>query len=343
MKPLITLFAGALAAGLAVSVTAAQAQTTDQTQGQTLTVYTYSSFVSEWGPGPRVKVAFEAQCGCTLDFVGLDTSAGLINRLRLEGARAKADVVLGLDTNTMAEARATGLLAPHEIDLSGLALPIAWDDDVFVPFDYGYFAFVYDKTRLARPPASLAELVDGAGDIKVIIEDPRTSTPGLGLLLWMRAVYGDGAGDAWARLKRRVLTVTKGWSEAYGMFLKGEAPLVLSYTTSSAYHAMIENDHRYAAAMFSEGHALQIELAARLASAPHPALARRFLAFVVSPAFQAAIPTGNWMYPVIALPGGLPPAFAALPRPTRSLLIDPEVVAANRKRWIDDWLEAMSR
>ncbi len=324
-----------LLAGLAFPATAAEKPT--------LTVYTYSSFTAEWGPGPAIKKAFEAECGCILDFVGLDASLEVLNRLRLEGARSKADVVLGLDTNMMAEAKATGLLAPHGLDLGRLSLPIDWDDGVFVPFDYGYFAFVFDTTRLAAPPASLDELVNGDPDEKIIIEDPRTSTPGLGLLLWMRKVYGDGAADAWARLNRRVLTVTKGWSEAYGMFLAGEAPLVLSYTTSPAYHIIAEKDDRFAAATFAEGHYLQVEVAAAVKTAKHPDLARRFLKFVVSPGFQNAIPTGNWMYPVIELGDGLPPAFAKLPKPARALLFAPQEVAANRKRWIDDWLEAMSR
>jgi len=140
-----------------------------------------------------------------------------------------------------------------------------------------------------------------------------------------------------------VLTVTKSWSEAYGMFLKGEAPMVLSYTTSPAYHAIVEHESRYAAAMFAEGHYLQVEVTAMVKSTRQPELARRFLAFVVSPGFQNAIPTGNWMYPVIALPGGLPSAFAALPRPAKTLLVPPATVAAKRVRWIDDWLEAMSR
>lgn len=331
----VVIVTGAFLVGLALPATAAEKPT--------LTVYTYSSFISDWGPGPAVRQAFEAECGCVLDFVGLDDGGTILTRLRLEGARTRADVVLGFDTNLMAEARATGLLAPHGADLSHLKLPIAWDDDMFVPFDYGYFAFVYDTTRLAAPPRSLDELVNGDASEKIIIEDPRTSTPGLGLLLWMRKVYGDGASDAWAKLRRRVLTVTKGWSEAYGMFLKGEAPLVLSYTTSPAYHAIAESDDRYAAAVFSEGNYLQVEVAALVKGAAQPELARRFLDFVVSPGFQKTIPTGNWMYPVIALAEGLPPAFAALPRPKVSLLVPPEEVAANRKRWIDDWLEAMSR
>ncbi len=309
----------------------------------TLTVYTYSSLVSKWGPGPAIERAFEAECGCQLDFVGLDASNEILSRLRLEGERTRADVLLGLDNNTLAEARATGLLAPHGVDLGALALPIEWNDPVFVPFDYGYFAFVYDKTRTPKPPASLAALVDGDPAEKVIIEDPRTSTPGLGLLLWMEKVYGAEAPAAWARLGRRVLTVTKSWSEAYGMFLKGEAPLVLSYTTSPAYHRIAENEDRYAAAIFREGHYLQIEVAARVAASKRPELARRFLAFLVSPAVQRIIPTGNWMYPVIDIGEALPEAFAALPRPGRALIIPPERVAAERKGYIDRWLEAMSR
>lgn len=312
-------------------------------QTPTLTVYTYSSFTADWGPGPAIKDAFEAECGCRLEWVSVDDGVTLLSRLRLEGRNSKADVVLGLDMNLVSEARATGLFAPHGVDLSHLSLPVAWEDELFVPFDYGYFAFVYDKTRLEDPPASLADLVGGDPDQKIVIEDPRTSTPGLGLLLWMKKVYGDEAADAWRRLRPRILTVTKGWSEAYGLFLEGEAPMVLSYTTSPAYHIHTEGEHKYAAAQFEEGHYLQVEVAARVASSDDPELAKRFLEFVVSPGFQSAIPTGNWMYPVIELEGGLPPAFDTLVTPEESLLFPAEAVAANRDGWIDEWLRAMSQ
>lgn len=45
-------------------------------------------------------------------------------------------------------------------------------------------------------------------------------------------MYGDKAPAAWQQLAKKTVTVTKGWSEAYGLFLKGEGDLVLSYTTS---------------------------------------------------------------------------------------------------------------
>ena len=117
-----------------------------------LTVYTYSSFTADWGPGPAIEKAFEAECGCDLRFVALDDGAALLTRLRLEGAQSQADVVLGLDNNLTAEAAATDLFLTHGLDLSHLALPLDWDDPTFVPYDYGYFAFVYDTTRLENPP-----------------------------------------------------------------------------------------------------------------------------------------------------------------------------------------------
>jgi len=308
-----------------------------------LTVYTYNSFTSEWGPGPTLAKDFEAQCGCDLNWVSLEDGAALLARLKLEGKSTKADVVLGLDTNLTAEAKATGLIAPHGLDLSSLSLPIAWNDADFVPYDWGYFAFVYDSQKLSNPPASLAELTDGKDSPKIVIEDPRTSTPGLGLVMWLRMIYGDKAKEAWAGLKPKILTVTKGWSEAYGLFTQGEAPMVLSYTTSPAYHEIVDKTERYKALVFPEGNYMQIEVAARIEGSPHADLAKAFLQYLVTPAAQKVLPTTNYMYPVRDIGSDLPPQFVALPKPTKTLLLSAEDAAKNRDLWIKEWLEVVSR
>ncbi|MQB22913.1 thiamine ABC transporter substrate binding subunit [Agrobacterium tumefaciens] len=307
-----------------------------------LTVYTYESFVSEWGPGPKVKAAFEKTCDCTVNFVGVADGVALLNRLKLEGASSKADVVVGLDTNLIAEAKDTGLFEASGIDASAAKVPGGFKDDVFVPYDYGHFAVIYDTQTLKNPPKSLKELVEGDPSQKIAIQDPRTSTPGLGLLLWVKSVYGDKAPEAWAKLKDRVLTVTPGWSESYGLFTKGEVPMVLSYTTSPAYHMVAEHSERYQAASFEEGHYIQIEVAGLLKNAPEKELGKRFLSFILTPGFQDAIPENNWMMPVTATSQPLPDAFNKLVQPTKTFLMSPEEVAKNRKAWIDEWLTAMS-
>ena len=271
-------------------------------QERTLTVYTYDSFVADWGPGPALKAAFEARCGdCTLDLVAAGDGAALLSRLRLEGARSEADVVLGLDTNLMAQAEEAGLVAPHGIEAPALDLPVDWSDDTFLPYDWGYFAFVHRAGFDA--PGSFRELADS--DASIVIQDPRSSTPGLGLLMWVQAAYDDEAGAIWEGLADNVVTVTPGWSEAYGLFLEGEADMVLSYSTSPAYHLIAEEDDGYAAALFEEGHGMQIEVMARLETADDPDLASDFLAFMLTDEAQGKLPTTNWMYPAVTPEGGL--------------------------------------
>jgi thiamine transport system substrate-binding protein len=313
-----------------------------EAQEKTLTVYTYESFISDWGPGPKVKETFEKTCACKLNFVGVADGVALLTRLKLEGKGTDADIALGLDTNLISEAKAIGLFEPHGLDASAAKVPGNYSDDTFIPYDYGHFAVVYDTQTMKNPPRSLKELVDGDPAQKIAIEDPRTSTPGLGLLLWVKSVYGDKAPEAWAKLRKRVLTVTPGWSEAYGLFTKGEVPMVLSYTTSPAYHMVEEKTDRYQAASFSEGHYIQIEVAGMLKGAGDKDLAKQFLKFMVSPAFQDIIPTTNWMMPAANTSQPLPDAFNKLVQPAKTFLMGSDEVARNRQAWIDEWLTAMS-
>ena len=78
-----------------------------------LKVYTYDSFISDWGPGPAIEKKFEETCNCDLQFIGAGDGAALLARVQLEGKQTEADVILGLDTNLIARAKDTGLFAKH--------------------------------------------------------------------------------------------------------------------------------------------------------------------------------------------------------------------------------------
>jgi thiamine transport system substrate-binding protein len=322
-----------LAAGLLTLALPAMAET------PVLTVLTYDSFTSEWGPGPAVEKAFEATCACDLQFVPAGDGAALLARVQLEGTASDADIVLGLDTSLTAAAAATQLFGPHGKN-PALNLPVDVADPLFLPFDWGWFAFVYDKTKVTETPKTFEALA--ASDLKIVIQDPRSSTPGLGLLLWVKAAYGDKSGDIWKALSDNIVTVTPGWSEAYGLFLEGEADMVLSYTTSPAYHLLAESDDTKAAALFDEGHYMQIEVAGKLAATDQPELADKFLDFMLTDAFQSAIPQTNWMYPAVTPPGGLPEGFDAF-RPAKSLLLIPLEAQAARDEALAEWQAALAR
>lgn len=304
-----------------------------------LTVLTYDSFTAEWGPGPVIEKGFETTCACDVQFITAGDGAAVLARLKLEGPTSPADVVLGLDTNLTADATATGLFAP--VAPQPNTLPVPYTDPNFIPFDWGYFAFVYDNTKIQSPPANFKDLA--ASDLKIVIQDPRSSTPGLGLLMWVKQAYGDSAPQIWADLADNIVTVTPGWSEAYGMFTEGQADMVLSYTTSPAYHLIAETDATKSAALFDEGHYMQVEVAGKLASSKQPALADQFLTYLGSDEAQTALITTNWMYPATTPAAGLPKGFETLIQPTKALLYSATDAQSLRAKALEEWQTALSK
>ena len=305
-----------------------------------LTVYTYDSFVSEWGPGPIIEKIFEEKHNADVEFVAVDSAATLLNKVILEGDTSKADIVLGLDMNLFDLAEQSELFTSHNInDINNLInLPLKWESDKFVPYNYGYFSFVYNEANLETPPKSMDELINST-NARIVIQDPRTSTPGLGLLTWMKALYGDKAGDEWKKLNKKIISVTKGWTDAYyNFFMAGEADMVLSYTTSPAAHIMFEERYDILATTFEEGNYITIEFAGILNNSQNKDLANKFLNFMLSEEFQSVIPSTNIMYPVTNI-RDLPEAFDKLNVPN-FIQMDPKEINKNKEKWIDEWLNA---
>lgn len=119
--------------------------------------------------------------------------------------------------------------------------------------------------------------------------------------------------------------------------------MVLSYTTSPAYHLIAEEDDSKAAAAFTEGHYMQIEVAGILAATDQPELAADFMTFMTSEAFQSLIPTTNWMYPAVTPKAGLPDGFDTLVTPSKALHFAPSEIKVRREEALEEWLTALSQ
>ncbi len=306
--------------------------------------YVYDSFVSEWGPGPELARLFTEKTGIEVSFVSAGDAGQILSRVIAEKGKPQADIVIGIDNNLLPRALDAGVLEPYRSPaLAAVPAELVFDSGCSVlPYDYGCFAVIYDALRIPDPPSSLEDLAKPEFQKSLILMDPRTSSPGLGFLLWTRAVYGKDYLSYWERLKPSILTITEGWDSGYGLFTSGEAPMVLSYTTSPAYHLEYEGTDRYRAAVFSEGHYLQIEGAGLVKGAPHRKEARAFLDFLLSPEAQGVLPLTNWMFPVAGdIP--LPASFSAAPIPERQLLLDPADVRDNLPAWIDEWVRIMAK
>lgn len=319
----------------ALALTAAMAQAA--TEENVLTVYAYDSFASDWGPAGTLIPAFEEETGIKVNLVSAGDAVEMISRVELEGDDTKADVILGI-TDDFAY-RAYPYLESYESPiLSDIPDELKFDpENRLIPFDYGAFAFVWDSECGLDRPENLSDLTNPEYEGKIILIDPRTSSVGLGLLLWTYNIYGDGEEfDAWwEAMKENALTIADGWSSAYGLFTEGEAPIVLSYTTSPVYHVMNDNTTRYQALVFPEGHEATIEGIGIVKGTDMREEAEKFVDFILTEG-QLDIAIANSMYPVNSAIE-LPDAFDYAPKPStlfRSGATSPEKTEELQERWL---------
>jgi thiamine transport system substrate-binding protein len=315
-----------------------------KTEAEALVIYTYDSFTAEWGPGPQIELAFEEETGIDLRFESLGDAGQVLQKAIMEKDDPQADILLGIDNNMLAKARTEGVLSPYRPEgAEKIPQHLLLDEEfLLTPYDYGSFSIIYDSKVIDEPPASLEDLTAERFRESLILMDPRTSSPGFGFLLWTIHQYGEMFPEYWKRLEPSILTISEGWDAGYGLFTNGEAPLVLSYTTSPPYHVEYEDSTRYRAAVFEKGHYMQIEGLGIVDGAPHREAAERFVDFALSEEFQSLLPLSNWMYPVIPSVQ-LPDSFEFAPQPPKSLNFDSGLIAENRERWLETWRNTVSR
>lgn len=299
-----------------------------------LVIYTYDSFLGDDGLGPAIFPLFEKRKHCHIRVLSVGDAGSILTRLVLDEKRGKprAQVVVGIDQNLWRDGKKWfedwNKWTPHGYDRLRKDVLL---ENGFLPYDYGVFAFMADrqnleKFRLTLPLSSwsLKDLLKPEWKRNLILEDPRVSTPGLSFLLFTQTVLGESVGLFWQKLKTQWLTLTPGWDAAYGLFLKGEAPLVWSYITSQAYHEesgdRADMSRRFRAVLFQEGQPFQVEGAAlvkgNFKSEQEKQLARDFLEYLISPEVQQQIPHRLWMMPARE-DVDVPPSFQRLPKPSR--------------------------
>ncbi len=323
----ISSFCIAMIFSLALSFLCGCSKKSSSSRQNEVVVYTYDSFISEWGPGPEIEKAFEEKTGLNLEFVDCGDGVQVLSRAVLEKNNVQADVILGIDNNTIDKARKENILISYKAKDAEKVIPESvaaelGNDWILTPYDYSHFAMIYDTKSNVPCPKSLDELLNPVYEKKIILMDPRTSTPGLGFVSWTVAVYKDNVLDYWKSLKPNILTMAPGWSSGYGLFKAGEAPLVISYTTSPASHVEYDHTDRYVAAVFEQGHVMQVEGAGILKNAPNKKGACEFLDFLISEDAQKLIPLTQWMNPAnknVELPESYK---IAAPIPSKTLKTD---------------------
>jgi thiamine transport system substrate-binding protein len=257
--------------------------------------------------------AFEEEHGAKVEIIGGGDANQVVETAIRQAGKPQADLLFGVDNLVYRRAVEAGIFEEYDAARRGdipADIRAQFNDSPFVtPIDYGYVTLNWDKAAEGKPPETFEDLTGPEWRGKLVVEDPSLSSPGLQFLLTTIAYFGEDADytwkDFWSDLKANDVFVAKDWGEAYTERFTvrgGDKPLVVSYTSSPA-----------AEVHFSEG-ALeepptanvipgplfrQVEAIGVLKGAEHPELARAFIDYMLTDAYQMQIPPEDHVYPVI--------------------------------------------
>jgi thiamine transport system substrate-binding protein len=323
--------------------------------GPLLRVMTHDSF----SISKEVLAQFQQACGCRVEFLKSGDAGLALNKAILSKGNPLADAFYGVDSTFLSRALNEDICEPYASPaLAGIPDDLKLDPgNRMLPVDYGYVTLNYDKAYFADNdiplPATLHDLTEPAYKGLLVVENPATSSPGLAFLLATIAAFGEQGSytylDFWRDLRKNDVLVADGWESAYyddfSHSGKGDRPLVVSYATSPAAEVFFADPQPAESPtgniMAPGGSFRQVEFVCVLRGAAQPELARKWVDFMLGPAFQADIPLQMWVYP--ARSGTpLPDVFVKHAEvPAQAAQIAPEQIEANRDQWLQAWTDAV--
>ena len=336
-----------------------------------LTVLTYNSLFAD--PKYDLEGNFSEFSGIpksNINIIRLDDANELVTNLEIE--KGQSDVVIGIDNVLIHlienKSELLELYTPSVIDQIDINLIQNLDPDKYlIPYDYGIISFWYQNqiinsgTHPELTNLTLDSLLESELLSKLIVENPKYSSPGLGFLLWTIAVYGDpeinleglinGNWRDWWKAARGEIMIQRSWNDAWTIFsteAEGK-PIMISYGTSPAYGFCQWQDDSTSAVVTYENDKpnawLQIEGIGLVKDAPNKENAKEFIDWFLDSELQSELPEHQWMYPANTK-ANVSECFdqsAIKPDEVNRLndLITPELLKKHLKYWQEEWEQAV--
>ncbi len=333
---------------LLVLATGCGAESTERPQSLTLMAHdSFAAAVDE-----TTFAVFTEDTGIEVTVLAAGDAGSAVNQAALSKENPLADVLFGVDDTFLSRALDQEIFATHVSPLLDQVDPgLHPDTDKVTPIDFGDVCINYDKAVLAETgmevPADLDQLRGPAYASSLVVEHPATSSPGLAFLLATIDHFGeDGWQDFWLDLRDGGVRVVPDWDTAYyNDFTRygGDRSLVVSYASSPPAEVVFSEEpiETSPTGVVEAGCYRQVEYAGVLDGTEHPEAAGELIDFMLSTGFQETIPLAWFVFPVNQ-EAELPPVFVDNTTvPSDPARLEPETVAANRDRWIDEWVSIM--
>jgi thiamine transport system substrate-binding protein len=313
-----------------------------------LRIISHDSFAG--GVTPETFAPFTAATGIQVEVLPAGDAGSMVNQAILTADNPIADLLFGIDDSFLSRALAAGIFAPYESSLlADVPAALQLDPEHRVtPIDRGDVCLNYDIAYFDENPPrplNLEQLTNPEFAGLLVVQSPATSSPGLAFLLSTIATFGeDGWQDYWQALVDNGVRVVSDWDTAYyaeSTWWGGDRPLVVSYASSPPAEVIFSDPPSDEAitGVIDEGCYGQIEFAGILAGTGNESAAGQLIDYLLSPEFQSRVPLTWFVFPANAtvdLPAEFVEHTVIPASPNR---LDPDLVEANRERWIREWTE----
>jgi thiamine transport system substrate-binding protein len=322
----------------------------EETTPETLRLMAHDSFAGS--VNEETFAAFTQSTGISVEVIAAGDAGSMVNQAALSKDNPLADVLFGVDDTFLSRALDEEIFLEHQSPRLDVVEPgLVPDTDMVTPIDYGDVCLNYDKAWFAdagtEVPTDLDQLREPEMAQALTVEHPATSSPGLAFLLATVEQYGEEEWTGfWADLREGGVNVAPDWDTAYyNDFSRygGDSSLVVSYASSPPAEVIFSSEPLDEAptGVIEAGCYRQIEYAGVLAGTEYPEAAGELIDFMLSVRFQESIPLTWFVFPANT-DAELPSEFidhTVIPEdPAR---LDPETIAENRDRWIDEWVAVM--
>ncbi len=225
-------------------------------------VLTYSSFINKWGAGPEVAKLFEEKTGLKIEWINAGNAGLVVERLKFKKDLDAPDLIIGFDQFSVHEARKDfewkNLRQKVSLDFP-TKLPAESQFHDFIAYDWAPLSFVYREGEI--PPATkLTDLLKPEYKDKLILQDPRMSSPGLQFFLWVLTDMGEMKGFEFLnKLKPSIKIMSPSWSSSYSIFKVEKPSMVFSHFSSPFYHQHEKAGHTFKSMELENPHPVQVE------------------------------------------------------------------------------------
>ncbi len=318
------LLAATAAVAMIASACSSQASAPAPTE---VVLIAYDAFT----PAEGIFDAFTEETGVAVKVVNAGDTGTMVSKAILTAGNPEGDVMWGIDNTFLSRAQEADVLESYT--------PVD-EGDICVNFDKNWFA-----SRNLAVPTTFEDLAKPEYRNLLVVQDPTSSSPGLGFLLATIAHFGEGKWqDYWRQLKANGVKVVSDWTAAYtvefsGSSGKGKYPLVVSYGSSPPAEVV------YSATPIDEPPTgvmeatcfRQTEYVGVLRGTKNTEIAEKLVEYLLDTPFQESMPLTLFVFPVNPQ-AKLPKVFTDFAvRPANPLTVEPKRIEQNREAWLDAW------